>query len=204
MSSTNEALAREVALGHRLTITLSRLLIASGTFFFAPFFVAFAMLAFLNNNHMWRPAGVTHPSMALGTASVVLLAASGLAYLWAHAGLKSGMQSRASGGLLLALLLAIAAVVCYALTLGHMGFGFQSGGYASVFFGLTFVYEVCLIGLCVFLFGLANRTRLGLYTRDNAAAVTAFAEFWWWFIVVGALAYLLLYFVPFLNLESIA
>jgi heme/copper-type cytochrome/quinol oxidase subunit 3 len=83
-----------------------------------------------------------------------------------------------------------------------MGFGFQSGGYASVFFGLTFAYEIVLIGLCVFLFGIANRTRLGLYAPRRMSTVTAFAEFWWWFIIVGVLSYLLLYILPFLNIES--
>lgn len=202
MIGTEEPLTKDEVLGGKLNIAMSRLLIASGAFFFAPFFVAFAMLSFLKNNNMWLPAGVTHPSMGLGVASVVLLAGSGLAYLWGHAGLKNGANGQASAGTLLALLLAIAAAICYALTLGHMGFGFQSGGYASVFFGLTFAYEIVLIGLCVFLFGIANRTRLGLYAPRRMSTVTAFAEFWWWFIIVGVLSYLLLYILPFLNIES--
>ena len=205
MTSRDEPLTEEEALSGTLNITMSRLLIASGTFFLATFFVAYAMLSFLKNNNMWLPAGVTHPSMGLGVASVVLLVASGLAYLWGQAALKNGANGGSSTtGMALALLLAIAAAICYALTLGHMGFSFQSGGYASVFFGLTFVYEIFLVAQCVFLFGIANRTRLGLYTPRRMSTVSGFAEFWWWFIIVGVLAYLLLYILPFLNIESIS
>ena len=201
MTSVEQPLPNGEVLEDQLTIAKSRLFIASATFFMAPFFIAYAMLSFLQNNAMWRPAGVTHPSMALGVASVALLLASGLAYLWGQASLKNDAQGQASAGTLLALLLALAAAICYALTLGHMGFGFQSGGYASVFFGLTFVYEVILIGLCLFLFGIANRVRLRLYTPQRMATVSAFAEFWWWFIIVGLLAYAMLYILPFLDIE---
>lgn len=202
MSSAETALSQEEAREEKLTLSLSRLLMASATFFFAPFFIAFAMLQFLNNNGMWRPKGVTHPSMALAIASVVLLIASGVAYTWGQLGLKGGERGRLTTGSTLALLLAIVAAICYALTLNHMGFGFQSGGYASVFFALTSMYELWLVALCVVLFGLTNRARLGLYTSTRMAAVAAFGEFWWWFIVVGALSYLLLYVIPFLNIEA--
>jgi len=203
MIRVDEPLSKDEVLSSRLTSTLARLLIVSGLFWFAPFFIAFAMLAALNSNSMWRPTSVIHPSNALGVASVALLVASGVAYLWGHAGLRTGARAQTNAGTGLALLLALAAALCYALTLGNMGFGFQSGGYASVFFGLTFVYEVLLLGLCVFLFGIANRARLGLYTPLRMAAVTAFGEFWWGFIIMGAVVYLVLYVVPFLNVESI-
>ncbi len=203
MVSVDQALAKDEVVSGKLTVALARLLIASGSFLFAPFFVAFAMLSALNNNNMWRPAGVTHPSTALGLASVILLVVSGVAYLWGHAGVRTGVDSQMKIGLMLAFLLALAAAVCYALTLSHMGFSFQAGGYASVFFGLTFVYEVFLVCLCIFLFGIANRVRLGLYTPLRMTAVTAFGEFWWWFIIIGALGYTLLYVLPFLNIESV-
>ncbi len=202
MASSAAPLTPEEGLDNRLTISLSRLMIASGTFLVIPLFVAYAMLSTLNNNGMWLPHGVTHPSTFLGLSSVILLVASGLAYLWGYFGLKAGAGGQMSLGASLALLLALVAAICYAFTLNHMGFSFQSGGYASVFFGLTLFYEMCLVALCIFLFGIANRARKGLYSATRRAAVAAFAEFWWWFIVVGVLAYLLLYIVPFLNIES--
>lgn len=203
MSSADPTLADE-ALNQKLTINLSRLMMASTFFFITPWFVAFAMLSTLNNNQMWLPKGVTHPSMGLGIAAVVLLVVSGLAYAWGSVGLKAGSQEQLSRGAGLALLLALGAALCYALTLKNMGFSFQSGGYANVFFGLTTVYEILLVGLCVFLFGIANRARAGLYTAERMGAVTALTEFWWFYTVLGIMSFLLLYVVPFVNIESIA
>lgn len=185
----------------QLATYLSRMLIASGSFFFASFFFAFAMLHIFDNNQMWLPNRVTHPPMGLGVASVALLVAAGLVYIRGQMGLQRGEQATFTGAAGLALALGLAAAICYAFTLKNLGFSLQDGGYASVFFGLTVVYLIGLVSTLVFLLGLVNRSRLGLYARDRRTAVDAFAEFWGWYIFIGVAAYLVLYVVPFLSVE---
>lgn len=202
MASAEITTSADEALQEKLTLGLGRMLIASGLFFMIPFFVSYAMLTVLNNNDMWLPHGVTHPSMALGAASAILLVLSALSFYWGRTGSSAGNQGQLTGGLTLALLLAIAAAICYVLTLGHLGFSLQAGGYVSVFFGMTLVYEILLVGLCIFLFGFANRARLGLYTQTRGVALKAFGEYWTWFVIMGVIAYLVLYFLPFLNIET--
>jgi heme/copper-type cytochrome/quinol oxidase subunit 3 len=194
-----QELSQDAAMSDGAIIQLGRMLILAGSTFFAPFFFAYAVLFVSNSNSMWRPAPVTHPSQALGILSVAFLIASGLIYLWGQMGLSRGEDGRFANGMLLALTFSVAASVCYVITLRHLGFSFESGGYATVFICLTNVYLALQLVVDLYLLGLFNRARLQLYSKDNMATVSAFGEVFGWFIAVGALAYAALYILPFIN-----
>jgi len=151
-----------------------------------------------NGNGMWLPKGVTHPSIGLGIVAVVLVGAGGLFYLWGKIRLQRGLSGY-TGGALLGGLLVTGGAICYGLTLRHMGFNFQSGGYATCFFGLTAVnLLITLLAGFTFL-GIANRSRLGLYGKQQLATVDAFGEFFLWIGSLSAFSFFLLYVIPFLN-----
>jgi heme/copper-type cytochrome/quinol oxidase subunit 3 len=192
VSSAEQALVTD-----RLTRLLCRMLIVSGSIYYFAFFAAYATLHVANGNGMWLPKGVTHPNMGLGIAAVVLLGAGGLFYLWGKIRLQRGLSGY-TGSALLGGLLATGSAICYGLTLRHMGFNFQSGGYASCFFGLTAVNLLITVLAGFFFLGIANRSRLGLYSKQQLVTVDAFGEFFLWISAVSAFSFFLLYIIPFL------
>jgi heme/copper-type cytochrome/quinol oxidase subunit 3 len=201
MAVSKPVMSQDASISDGAIIQLGRMLILSGTTFFAPFFFAFAVLEVSNENSLWRPAGISHPSNALAVASVAFLIMSGIAYLWGQFGLQAGLQNRFSSGLGFALIFSIAASVTYVLTLRKLGFTFTDGGYASIFICLTNVYLALLIVVNLYLLGLTNRARLRLYNKESMATINAFGEFYAWFIAVGIGAYAILYIVPFIVIQ---
>jgi heme/copper-type cytochrome/quinol oxidase subunit 3 len=201
MAVTKPVMSQDATMSDGAILQLGRMLILAGTTFFAPFFFAFAVLEVSNENNLWRPAGITHPSKTVAAASVAFLIVSGLAYLWGQLGLQAGLRNRFAAGLGISLIFSIAASVTYVATLRKLGFTFTDGGYASVFICLTNVYLAVLIVVNLFLVGLTNRARLRLYDKENMAAINAFGEFYAWFIAVGVGAFAVLYIVPFIVIQ---
>lgn len=189
------------ALDAKLAFTLGRMVIASGSTFFAVFFFSFGVLHIFNDNNRWLPHGVTLPNLAIGIASPALLILSGLVYLLGQDSLRRlNGGIRFSGYALVAVLLALAAVAFYGASLRHLSFGEHSGGYASVFFALTRVYATVAFCVTLFMAALGVRARRGLYPLGRTAPVDAFGEVWGWTIAVGFAAFLVLYVVPFLPI----
>lgn len=170
-------------------------LIAGATImFFLGFVFAYFYLRSLDNNGLWRPAGVDPPS-GYGIAIAAALALSAAAFLYAARAAREGGSSwvAASG---VALALGLFACAAQAFEYAHIPFGPESGGYASVFFGWTALYVVvALLAMyrveTVFAAGLRHRGRPEAVPEGFAPS----AYYWALLAAIGVLAWVVLYLV---------
>ncbi len=170
-------------------------LIAGATImFFLGFVFAYFYLRSLNNNGLWRPAGVEPPTgYGIAIAAAFALSAAAFGYAAWAARNDRGWVGASGVALVLGLFGCAAQCVEYA----HIPFGPQSGGYASVFFGWTVFYVVvALLAMyrleTVFAAGLRNRG------RADAAIPEGFvpgALYWALLAGIGILAWVVLYLV---------
>ena len=136
------------------------LAVGADLFLLLPWFFAFFYLEALNTHHDWKPSGVHPPSVALGTL-VMLLAVGGVAVYFVGIRwlLDRGTYPRFVPMGWTALALVVASIAVNVVQLSHMGFGVSSGGYASVFVGLSVVYTIHLGVLVLWLLAVTNRAR---------------------------------------------
>jgi heme/copper-type cytochrome/quinol oxidase subunit 3 len=170
-------------------------LIAGSTImFFLGFVFAYFYLRSLNNNGLWRPAGVEPPS-GYGIAVVAALVLSAGAFGYAAWAARNGRGWVGISGL--ALVLGLFACAAQCVEYAHLSFGPQSGGFASVFFGWTVFYVVvALLAMyrleTVFAAGLRNRG------RTDAAIPEGFvpaAMYWALLVGIGVIAWAILYLI---------
>lgn len=190
--------AREIrSLDDRLTLLLSRMSYVALSFFFACFYFALVYLQLINQNGLWKPAGINHPATWLGVSEVVLVLSAGLVYFWGQwAGLYQRNWGVLNTGLWVAAILTVLAIIPHVVELHAPGFSLQGGGYVSVFIALEGVFTVLLVITAVVLLGLANRARLGRF-RESGVAVEAFGEYFGWFSAIALMNFLALYVQPF-------
>lgn len=163
--------------------------------FFLGFVFAYFYLRSLNNNGLWRPAGVEPPT-GYGIAIAAALALSALAFGFAARSAKRGEGGwvAASG---IALVLGLFACVAQCFEYAHIPFGPESGGYASVFFGWTALYVVVtLLSLwrieTIFAVGLRHRGRADSGVPEGFVPA---ALYWALLAAIGILAWVVLYLV---------
>lgn len=162
--------------------------------FFLGFVFAYFYLRSLDNNSLWRPAGVEPPD-GYGIAIAAALALSAVAFGYAARVAKQGRGGWvAAAGVALAL--GLFACVAQAVEYAHIPFGPESGGYASVFFGWTALYVVVtLIALyrveTVFAAGLRNHGRADAIPESFVPG----AMYWALLAAIGVLAWVVLYVV---------
>ena len=159
--------------------------------FFLGFVFAYFYLRSLDNNELWRPAGVDPPT-GYGIAIAAAFALSAVAFGYAARATRNGTGWVAASGV--ALLLGLFGCAAQAFEYAHISFGPESGGYASVFFAWTALYVVvALLAMyrleTVFAFGLRNR---GAAPPEGFAAG---ALYWALLAAIGVLAWIVLYLV---------
>jgi len=167
-------------------------LIAGATvMLFLGFVFAYFYLRSLDNNELWRPAGVDPPTgYGIAIAAAFALSAATFSYSAWAARNDRGWVAAAGASLALALFGCAAQAFEYA----HIPFGPESGGYASVFFGWTALYVVVVLLAMyrvetVFASGLRNR---GAPPPEGFAPG---ALYWTLLMAIGVLAWIILYLV---------
>ena len=140
-------------------------LIAGATImFFLGFVFAYFYLRSLNNNGLWRPAGVQPPS-GYGIVIVAAFVLSAAVFYYSARAARNERGWVAAAGL--ALLLGLVGCVAQAIEYAHLPFGPQSGGFASVFYGWTMFYVVVAL---VAMYRLETVFAAGLRNRGQTAA----------------------------------
>lgn len=180
----------------------ARLLCGAAAFFFLAFVFAYFYLHSLDVNKSWK-IGSVHPSIGLGVAIVVALVVSAVL-------LRLAAQ-RPFGDLRLAaaaLVLALLAVVLQVIEWTTLGFGPDSGAYASVFVGWTAFYAVLALACAYWIEtqvasvwrarreGINRPRREGVPADDIEllhAGLEACSFFWAFYVACGVLAFLILY-----------
>jgi heme/copper-type cytochrome/quinol oxidase subunit 3 len=182
----------------------ARLLCGVAAFFFLAFVFAYFYLRSLNVHNSWK-IGSVHPSIGLGVAIVVVLVASA-ALLWVAARRRFEGLGLGAG----ALVLALAAVVLQVIEWTTLGFGPDSGAYASVFIGWTALYAVFALACAYWIEtqvasvwrarreGIDRPVRAGVPADDIElldAGLEACSFFWAAYVAFGVVAFVILYLV---------
>jgi heme/copper-type cytochrome/quinol oxidase subunit 3 len=164
--------------------------------FFLGFVFAYFYLRSLNTNDLWRPAGVEPPT-AYGIVIAASLALSALVFGWgARDAERGGGRWVAASGVALAL--GLVAVIAQAFEYAHLGFGPESGGYASVFIAWTALYAVAVL---LTMYRLQTALAVGIRNRGKAGpeatpeGLVAGAAYWGLLAAIGILAWVILYLV---------
>lgn len=166
-------------------------------FFFASFVFAYFYLRSLDPNHGWTIGKHVSPSGGLGVAIMATFVLSGL-FLWIAARRPSDEFSMGVASLTLALV----GVGLQFLEYSVLGFGPDSGGYASVFFGWTATYALAAlwgiywIETNVATIWRARRSASDLYDPVILrAGLSACSTCWTFFVAIGVLMFVVLYLV---------
>jgi heme/copper-type cytochrome/quinol oxidase subunit 3 len=169
-----------------------RILAGATIMFFLAFVFAYFYLRSLNTHGMWRPSDVD-PPQGYGAAIVILFAASAALLTYAADAARRGRGWLAAAGL--SLVLGLAGCVVQAFEYAHIGFGPQSGGYASVFMGWTLLFVVLVLPAMYWVEillaeGLRNRGSSGVHVPAGLGD----AAFYWGLLAgIGVLAWAILY-----------
>lgn len=186
----------------RLTLLATRMVYASLTVFFLSFYFADMYLQILNQNGLWLPAGINHPSVAYGIIETGLIVLAGLIYFASQwLGLYRRDFGRLTTGLWIAAVLTVISVLVHIKEVQTPGFSLQGGGYVSVFIAIEGTFTLVLAVTALVLLGVANRARLRLFDRSGVA-VEAFGEYLWWIMAIAVFNFLLLYVQPFFPIAG--
>jgi heme/copper-type cytochrome/quinol oxidase subunit 3 len=182
----------------------ARLLCGAASFFFMAFVFAYFYLRSLNVNKSWK-IGAVNPSIGMGVAITVTLVLSAVALRLA-ARSQFGDLRLAAGAVVLALL----AVGLQVIEWTTLGFGPDSGAYASVFIGWTALYAVFALACAYWIEtqaasvwrarreGLDRPRREGVPADDIEllhAGLESCSFFWAFYVGCGVLAFVILYLV---------
>ena len=169
-----------------------RILAGATIMFFLAFVFAYFYLRSLNTHDMWRPGNVD-PPQGFGAAIVILFAASAASLTYAADAARRERGWLAAAGL--SLVLGLAGCVVQAFEYAHIGFGPQSGGYASVFMGWTLLFVVVVLPVMYWVeillaVGIRNRGSSGTHVPPGLGD----AAFYWGVLAgIGVLAWFILY-----------
>ena len=170
----------------------ARILAGATIMFFLAFVFAYFYLRSLNTHGMWRPGNVD-PPQGYGAAIVILFAASAALLTYAADAARRERGWLAAAGL--SLVLGLAGCVVQAFEYAHIGFGPQSGGYASVFMGWTLLFVVLVLPVMYWVEvllaeGIRNRGSSGVHVPPGLGD----AAFYWALLAgIGVLAWFILY-----------
>ncbi|HEX3618370.1 MAG TPA: hypothetical protein VHU61_17625 [Solirubrobacteraceae bacterium] len=166
-------------------------------FFFAAFVFAYFYLRSLDENHSWTIGKHVSPSGGLGVAILASYLLSGT-FLW----LASRRPDDEISMGIAAVVLALVGVGLQFLQYSVLGFGPNSGAYASVYFGWTGTYALgALWGVYWMETQVAAlwRARRNGFVEIDASmlrtGLSACSTCWTFFVGIGALMFVVLYLV---------
>jgi heme/copper-type cytochrome/quinol oxidase subunit 3 len=178
-------------LGRNL-VTAGHLMGHATAFFFLAFLFAYIYLRSLNGNGQFHPRGV-NPPVVLGTVVAALLVASAAAIRLAFADQKANRHTAVRIELAAGLALGLGALAAQVALWATVGFGPNSGGYASVFVGWTGFYFVFVL---LTLLWVETQLATALRYRDQVlAGLDALAYYWAFLAGVGVLTWVVLYLI---------
>jgi heme/copper-type cytochrome/quinol oxidase subunit 3 len=167
-------------------------LIAGSTiFFFVSFVFAYFYLRSLDNNGLWRPAGVNPPD-GWGIVIAALFVLTALSFGYAARAARQGGAWVVASGIALAFGLLGCAAQCFEYA--HIPFGPESGGFASVFIAWTALYVVVAL---LALYRVETIFAAGMRNRDAPPpeGFSSGALYWALLAAIGVLAWIILYLI---------
>ncbi len=193
--STFEPEPREWA--PRSITTAAKMWCGATAFFFAAFLFAYFYLRSLDPNNSWTIGKHVSPSGGLGVSVMSCFLLSGLFFALA----ARRPSDQFSMGVA-AILLALVGVGLQFFEYSVLGFGPNSGGYASVFFGWTATYAAgALWGIYWMETNIATLWRHGRTASSDVdedllqAGMSACSTCWTFYVGIGVIMFVVLYLV---------
>jgi cytochrome c oxidase subunit 1 len=178
--------------GHAKAVRISVwLMIVSDAVFVVAVYAAFIYLHALNTQGAFKPPTEARPSVVgtvLVTAGSVVAA---LAYAWGQQGLRSRDAGRVRTGVMLAVVISLAALVGDLLVFGGLNYPAPLHAYGS-FMSLFILYHAfrhLVVGVVVGALVLGRLLKGRLVGRDYVIQATGY---WFWWIAITAVAQLVL------------
>lgn len=164
-------------------------------------FVAFLLVTYIwlranNTDSSWFPQGTKLPDANTNNVLVVLMVLSGISYFVGYLGIRRGSQGQLRIGMLIALLLLIAALIGQIRYQGNLPFVTTDGSFASTFILLS-SYHIYHLLIALFLgLGLTHRAFRGRYTQERMLGVVTIGYFWYWTVATPVLIWLMMMALP--------
>jgi cytochrome c oxidase subunit 3 len=188
---TTERLDTRVSRSASSSVSGMMLFVASEAVFFAAFFGIYA--SSYTAAKVWPPPGLKPPHLAVPSASVVVVLASGLCMLMCMRRLRrSGSPERALPWLAATLIGALAFGVLVAVGLTDVGFGIGDGIYQSLFYvvvGLELAHVAGGLILLLLVLLRSGEGELALRTDPVECA----AIYWYFVVALAVVIYVVLY-----------
>jgi cytochrome c oxidase subunit 3 len=177
-------------LAGRNLVTASHLMGLATAFFFLAFVFAFTYLRTLDGERLFRPKNVNAPT-TLGAVIAVLFVAAAVAIRLALTDQRGGRPGVVRLKLGAALAFGLGALAAQIVEWATLGFGPNSGGYASVFVGWTgFEFLFAILAL----YWVETQFATALRQRDQPViGLDALAYYWTFLAGLGVVAWIVLY-----------
>jgi len=167
------------------------LLIVSDAVFVMAMYLVFVYLHGLHTQGQFKPSTESRPSI-LGSLLVTAASVAAAAiYSWGQRGLRSGDTRRVRAGVMLAVVISLAALVGDVLVFGTLNYPAPLHAYGS-FMGLFIIYHAfrhLIVGVLIGALVLARLYRGRLAGRDYVIQATGY---WFWWIAITAVLMMVL------------
>ncbi|HEY7782359.1 MAG TPA: hypothetical protein VIC85_19360 [Ktedonobacterales bacterium] len=158
--------------------------------------VAYVWLRGYNVDNAFFPSGTKLPDANMSYILTGLVVVSAFAYYAAYVGARRGSQGQLRGGLLVATVLVLVALIGQIRFQGSLPFVTNAGSYASIYIMLSsyHIYHM-LIGLFLGL-GVSHRALRGRYTTSNLVGLQIIGYFWFWMALMPVLVAVMMFLLP--------
>ena len=147
----------------------------------------------------WPPAGIEKPDLVLGGVATALLLSSSLPMLWAERGIARGQVWRLRLGIGVAMVLAIAFLSIQGYEYATAEFGYRTAAYGSLFFTITGLHGLHVIGGLLIASYLEARSFAGHFDEQRHLAVQTGALYWHFVDLVWIAIFVSLYVSPHIG-----
>jgi heme/copper-type cytochrome/quinol oxidase subunit 3 len=144
----------------------------------------------------WPPPGIEEPDLTLGGLATVLLLASSVPMLWAERSIARGRVGQLRLGIAIAVILALAFLSIQAWEYADATFTYRDSAYGSLFFTITSLHALHLIGGIAIALFLEARSFAGHFDGDRHLPVQTGALYWHFVDLVWIAIFVSLYVSP--------
>lgn len=136
------------------------------------------------------------PALGFATANTILLVVSCIPMIWADLAARRGDQPAAQRGLLLCLLLGIAATVLRCFEFGAVKFRWDANAYGSIVWFILGLHLLHLVTLTCETFLLTTWSFVREFDMKHRVDMTALAIYWYWVVAMWLVLYGVVYYTP--------
>jgi heme/copper-type cytochrome/quinol oxidase subunit 3 len=136
------------------------------------------------------------PDLAFGTANAILLFLSCVPMIWTDISARRGYQPSVQRGLLICLVIGLAAIVLRCFEFGAVKFRWDSNAYGSIVWFILGMHMLHLVTLTCETLLLTGWSFTREFDMKHRVDITALAVYWYWVVGIWIVLYVVVYFAP--------